>query len=94
MKSHVFAIAVAASAIASGGTAKAICTTMQHEFNDHAIVVSDEQVWPCGVDPIWWTVWLRCLLHGMDEFEFDRTVVVDRRVAALKIVEAVDVFAN
>ena len=46
------------------------------------------------VDPIRWTGWLRCLLHGMDQLELGRAVVVDRRVPALEIVEVVDVLAN
>jgi hypothetical protein len=51
-----------------------------------------------GVDPIWWTVSLRCFLccclHGVYQLEFDRAVVIERRVAAARVVEAVDVFAN
>ena len=51
-----------------------------------------------GVDPIWWTVLLRCLLrcflHGVYQLEFDRAVVIERRVAAARVVEAVDVFAH
>lgn len=47
-----------------------------------------------GVDPIWWTVSLRCFLHGLYQLEFDRAVVIERRVAAARVVEAVDVFAN
>ena len=48
-----------------------------------------------GVDPIWWTVSLRCCsLHGMYQLELDGAGVVDRRVAALDVVEAVDVVAD
>ena len=54
--------------------------------------------WPSqgrgGVDPVWWTVFLRCFLHGMHQLEFERAAVVERRVATLGIVEAVNVLAN
>ncbi|MGD0838412.1 MAG: hypothetical protein ABSB49_17380, partial [Polyangia bacterium] len=40
-----------------------------------------------GVDPIWWTVSLRCFLHGLYQLEFDRAVVIERRVAAARVVE-------
>ena len=35
-----------------------------------------------GVDPIRWTVSLRCCFHRMNELELERALVVDRRVAA------------
>ena len=47
-----------------------------------------------GVDPVWWTVFLRCFLHGMHQLELERAAVVERRVATLGIVEAVNVLAN
>ena len=56
------------------------------------VLVIDD--WGLGVDPIWWTVSLRCFLHGVYQLEFDRALVIERRVAAARVVEAVDVFAN
>jgi len=47
-----------------------------------------------GLDPIWWTVFLRCFFHRMHKLKFDRAVVVKRRVATFRIVEAINVLAN
>jgi hypothetical protein len=47
-----------------------------------------------GVDPVWWTVFLRCFFHRMHQLEFDRAVVAERRVATFGIVEAINVLAN
>jgi putative transposase len=71
-------------------------TNHYHEERNHQGLDNDliSPAKTTGVDPIWWTVSLRCFLNGLYQLEFDRAVVIERRVAAGRVVEAVDVFAN